>query len=82
MAPAAPAHNQGSTWPWLSQADFCQVHPPPTSHHRHAVGSGCPLQPLLGQYSLLRAPGLGLPVQVDETQEVHAELEQDREDGV
>lgn len=58
------------------------MHPLPISHHRDAAGSGCPLPPLLGQYSLFRAPGLGLPVQVDETQEVHTELEQDREDGV
>lgn len=34
------------------------------------------------QHSLLRAPGLGLTVQVDETQEVHAKLKHNREDGV
>lgn len=36
----------------------------------------------LGQDSLLRAPSLGLAVQVHETHEVHAELEHDCEDGV
>lgn len=36
----------------------------------------------LGGHSLLRAPGLGLAVQVDETRKVHAELQRDSEDGV
>ena len=40
------------------------------------------LPPALGGNSLLRAPGLGLAVQVDETHEVHAELQRDGEDGV
>ena len=43
----------------------------------------CPSCPLaLGGHSLLRAPGLGLTVQVDETRKVHAELQRDGEDGV
>lgn len=83
-ASAASAWSPGSAWPRLSQADICKctLLPSPTSHHRDTASSGCSLHPLLGQHSLLRAPGLGLPVQVDETQEVHAELEQDREDGI
>lgn len=40
------------------------------------------LPPALGGHSLLRAPGLGLAVQVDETHKMHAELQRDREDGV
>lgn len=55
--------------------------PPP--NRRDAASSGSTLStPRLGVHSLLRAPGLGLAVQVDETHEVHAELEHDSEDGV
>lgn len=41
MAPAAPAHNQGSAWPWLSQADFCKciLLPPPTTGMLPALGA-------------------------------------------
>lgn len=57
--------------------------PRATSHRRDVASSGSTLSvPMPEQHSLLRAPGLGLTVQVDETQEVHAKLKHNREDGV
>lgn len=86
MTLTIPAQSQGC--PWLTPLPGC-------GHHRamSACASSCTLHrrdtafrpsptPMLGQHSLLRAPGLGFAVQVDETQEVHTELEHDREDSV
>lgn len=56
---------------------------PSTAGTPPSLGALCPSPtPRPGQHSLLRAPGLGFAVQVDETQEVHTELEHNREDSV
>lgn len=57
----------------------------PSCHpdHRDTTSSWeHPVHPCARQHSLLRAPGLGLAIQVDKTQEMNAELEHNREDSV
>lgn len=71
----------------VTPAQCLRVHPPAPSTAGILPPRGAPCQaptpsPRPAQHSLLGAPGLGLAVQVDETQEVHTELEHDREDSV
>lgn len=43
MISTAPAHSQGSAWPWLPQANVrtCTVLPPPTTGMLALLGAPC-----------------------------------------